>query len=246
VFLPYVLPRNDSEMTALVKAGMSIGIFNSIGYFAQATALETTAASNTAFICSLTVLVVPILDMIFKKKDVYLLKFMPALLAISGVALIEKGAGNELSFGDLVALIQPLMFGIAYWRTENFAKQCTTRETSLAFTGGMVLSVVLCSMIWATGEVIAPALAEGELVEMITSVYTTLKAPAVLAALAWTGIFTTALTSFGETIALKQLTAAEVSNTISSQSSMYINLFIAPFLFLILPVLLPLVHHSQQ
>ena len=61
VFVPYVIQKVNSNSFDLIKGGIVVGSLNAMGYFAQAIALETAGASNTAFICSLTVIVVPIL-----------------------------------------------------------------------------------------------------------------------------------------------------------------------------------------
>lgn len=215
VFIPYVFKRDD---IGLVKSGMSVGLFNSVGYFAQATALQTAAASNTAFICSLTALIVPILDIFFKNNNVVILKkLLPALLAIAGVGLLELGGEYTVNKGDLIALIQPLAFGYAYWKTEDLVKDCETRDQSLAFTGGMLLSVVISSFIWCALDIGLPAILHGDVSQTVSRIAAPLTSIKVLGSLLWTGVFTTAFTSFGEIVALKKLTAAEITVIFSTE-----------------------------
>lgn len=82
----------------------------------------TTTASKSAFICSLSVIMVPVIDVFFgAKKDAAkedkadgmsaALKgpWLPALLALAGVACLEligvEGGPNQ---GDVWALAQPI------------------------------------------------------------------------------------------------------------------------------------------
>lgn len=49
-------------------AGFEVAVWNTVGYLSQARGLESTPASTCAFICSLTVVVVPILDFLAGKN----------------------------------------------------------------------------------------------------------------------------------------------------------------------------------
>ena len=49
---------------------INYGIYNSIGYIGQALGLQTTPASTCAFLCSLTVVVVPLFN-ILAGKNIY-------------------------------------------------------------------------------------------------------------------------------------------------------------------------------
>lgn len=51
-----------TKQTEIIKAGIECGFWITLGYFTQAWALETIASGKCAFICSLTVVVVPLLS----------------------------------------------------------------------------------------------------------------------------------------------------------------------------------------
>lgn len=106
-----------------------IGVLNAIGYWAQSESLLTTTASKSAFICSLAVILVPLLDVVFGGKDSDEAKaskaaekkqaggvfagltgpWFPALLAAAGVSCLELvGVEGGPNAGDLWALVQPL------------------------------------------------------------------------------------------------------------------------------------------
>lgn len=106
-------------------------MLNAIGYYGQSESLMTTTASKSAFICSLAVVLVPVLDAVFGAKDGDEVKaakaaekknagglfanltgpWFPALLAAAGVACLELvGVEGGPNAGDVWALVQPLWY----------------------------------------------------------------------------------------------------------------------------------------
>ena len=107
-------------------------MFDAVGLWAQSKSLATTTASKAAFICSLAVIFVPIIDAVLgatNTKGVKAAKatdaadkkhqgavfaifngpWFPALLAVVGVACLELiGGENRPNTGDVWALGQPL------------------------------------------------------------------------------------------------------------------------------------------
>eukprot|EP00553_Chaetoceros_curvisetus_P013798 CAMPEP_0204637104 /NCGR_PEP_ID=MMETSP0717-20131115/35608_1 /ASSEMBLY_ACC=CAM_ASM_000666 /TAXON_ID=230516 /ORGANISM="Chaetoceros curvisetus" /LENGTH=422 /DNA_ID=CAMNT_0051656385 /DNA_START=708 /DNA_END=1976 /DNA_ORIENTATION=- len=73
----------------VILAGLECGLFISLGYFTQALALSTISAGECAFICSLTVVVVPLLSALFFGKPVKPINLVSGLLAIVGVGVLE-------------------------------------------------------------------------------------------------------------------------------------------------------------
>merc|ERR1740139_1698000 len=105
------LPNADVLMATWL--GFEVGLWNSIGYVAQAVGLETTAASKSAFICSLAVVVVPLLDF-FTGKRIETRQWVGAFLAVIGVAFLELTgtAGGGTTPGTItgaVATHMPLL-----------------------------------------------------------------------------------------------------------------------------------------
>jgi drug/metabolite transporter (DMT)-like permease len=213
VFLPFLL-RYGFKRPVLVRGGLEVGVYAGIGYWAQAQSLLTTKASTAAFVCSLAVLVVPILDALFvesKRKNFKLVSLLPSLLATTGVACLELGGSEPPSLGDLYSFLQPLFFGLSFWRVEKFMSQDIKEpEDPKVFTGAMMLAVSIFAMIWSLHDVIFPIIRDGSSVELfLTTQLEFLKDWKFLGAILWTGIVTTALTSFGENIAMQRLSAAE-------------------------------------
>jgi drug/metabolite transporter (DMT)-like permease len=78
----------------LIYAILKLHFYNllawiSMGYITQALALATIPAGKCAFICSLTVVVVPLISSIFFDKPIKPLNLVAAAVALSGVAILE-------------------------------------------------------------------------------------------------------------------------------------------------------------
>jgi drug/metabolite transporter (DMT)-like permease len=199
----------DQSYGAII-GGAEIGLWNTIGYLSQAKALETIPASVCAFICSLAVVTVPFLDFL-SGKSLSSRKMIGAAMAVLGVAFLELDglsdgivANNSLlSTGTLFSLVQPVAFGIGFWRMEHYARRHPSegmKVTVSQVTSIAILSV--CTLLATSGM-------EG--IPDISQVLSWLTNPTILLAIVWTGCVTTALTIFIETQALKVLSAAETT-----------------------------------
>ena len=72
-------------------------------------------------LCSLAVVVVPLLDFAFGGKKLGPKALVGCALAVLGVATLEGGgaAAVTLEPGDLATFFQPLAFGVGFWRMEK-------------------------------------------------------------------------------------------------------------------------------
>ncbi|CAB9510781.1 EamA-like transporter family [Seminavis robusta] len=213
-YLQKLFDPSGTEFRAAM-GGLEVGMWNAIGYVAQAVGLETTSASKSAFLCSLAVVTVPIIDYL-AGKTLLSRQVIGALLAVVGVAFLELeggiGANTGLEAGDIASLIQPLAFGIGFWRME--AAMTKFPEEADRATAAQLLAVFLGSAgyMLATNTFSDPTTIPPmeQLVSWVTD-------PAILGALFWTGVVTTALTIYMETVALKTLSAAETTLIFSTE-----------------------------
>lgn len=206
--MPWLLKQEEDEEAArgATLAGLEVGLWNSVGYIAQAVGLATTDASKSAFICSLAVVVVPLLDFMFGKK-LQPKEIAGVILAVVGVAVLELGGSSELALsqGDLLSLVQPLAFGMGFWRMEKGMKKYPQHANRS--TAAQLLAVFLASTAYGAAVGIPD-------VDVIMG---WLHDPNILLALFWTGCITTALTVYMETLALKTLSAAETTLIFSTE-----------------------------
>lgn len=73
----------------VIWAGFECGLWITLGYIAQAMALSTISAGKCAFICSLTVVFVPILAFFLYKRPIQWPNVLAAVIALTGVGVLE-------------------------------------------------------------------------------------------------------------------------------------------------------------
>jgi drug/metabolite transporter (DMT)-like permease len=235
------IARSDQEFSRRVKAtmyGLEIGLWNSIGYVAQAVGLETTLASESAFLCSMAVVIVPLLDWIAGKR-LLPRQWVGALMALLGIAFLElgdvgallssSGTAIAVTTGDKLSLMQPFFFGLGFWRMEQAMDrfpQEARRMTAAQLMAIFISSIGYCS--WSLGvfghvfdgdKGLALAGFQSSLATISASFpwkewFTN---PSILLSLFWTGCVTTALTIYMETLALESLSAAETTLIFSTE-----------------------------
>jgi drug/metabolite transporter (DMT)-like permease len=220
--LPWLLKTSDETSTTTtttssnvaldaVKSGLEVGMWNSLGYVAQAVGLEMgTQASTSAFLCSLAVVVVPLLDWTLGSKKLSSNQLVGTVSALAGVALLElTGSAATLSAGDAVSLIQPLAFGLGFWRMEA-AMQRHPQEAARS-TAAQLLAVFFGSLAYAAVTTdVQQAFSWDALAPFLQN-------PLTWAGLIWTGVVTTALSVYMETVALRTLSAAETTLIFSTE-----------------------------
>lgn len=207
---------DDTSSRAAILGGFEVGMWNAIGYLSQAIGLDTTPASTSAFICSLAVVIVPILDFLAGKK-ILPREVAGALLAVAGVAFLEldglqagDAAGFSLTSGEIFSLVQPVAFGIGFWRMEYFMRKHPNEAMKL--TAAQLTAIALASIasyLLSTGGI-------GDLPDP-AQFLAWMTNGTIISAILWTGLITTALTVYMETLALKTLSAAEATMIFSTE-----------------------------
>jgi len=223
LFLPYLWKAARGN-PRLILGGLEIGLYDAVGFFAQAKALETAPASTVAFICALQVVVVPIMNMIGRGKQSpgqLSGALAPALLAVAGVACLELGGSEPPGKGDLWAILQPLLFGFSYLRLETHMSLCNKPGEAAGFTAASLGVVMLFSLAWCGHDFALPLVQQGGFSALQQALWQQLHLAAsdwrVVTALLWTGVVTTAVTTYGENIAMKTLDAAESTVIFSTE-----------------------------
>jgi len=227
VFSPWLISGLTSKSSTVI-GGLEVGLYSFIGYYTQSVALETTPASVAAFICSLVVVVVPLLDLLWSRlarpetcnreivdgssddsdNQLYF-ALLPALLAAAGVGVLEFSGEEVRGVGDLLALGQPLFFGLAFWRGESLTRE-NPEETAL-LSGTCMATVAFGSLLWTLLDYRSSIISGdteglGRAVQSISRHFSDWQVPA---AILWTGVVTTAFTVYGENKAMVKLSAAE-------------------------------------
>ena len=161
----------------------------------------------------MAVIVVPLLDSFFRGKQLGPKEMASVALAIAGVGLLQLGpavlAGTPMimDHGDLFCLAQALLFGIGYWRLEAISGHHSTQagRITVGQLGGVALGAALfCGLT-----------ADMPTMDQLQAWFTD---PFTVGALAWTALISTALALYLETVALKAVSAAELTVLMTSVS----------------------------
>jgi drug/metabolite transporter (DMT)-like permease len=150
--------------------------------------------------------VVPILDVLFKGKILKQRELAAVVLACFGVGLLELGpsGGLHITSGDLLAFSQTIFFGIGYWRLESASHAHPHHAARL--TVGLLLAVAVGAAVYALAE-----FGLGHIVASVDQFIGWLGDPFIVFALVWTGLVSTALALYLETVSLKVVSASELT-----------------------------------
>ncbi|EKX40444.1 hypothetical protein GUITHDRAFT_88716 [Guillardia theta CCMP2712] len=191
----------------MIKPGVEIGLWVAMGYVVQGIGLNTGAdASTAAFLCSLAVVICPLLDL-FAGETVKAKSWIAAALAVFGVGVLEIGGTSQPSIGDLWALAQPIGFGMGFWKIEKVMRN---------FPGkGPQLTAIQLVVVWLTGLIWA--LVDNGGLPDVATVTESLSQMPVAVSVVWTGLITTALTVLLQTTSLGVLSSTETTVLYSTE-----------------------------
>jgi drug/metabolite transporter (DMT)-like permease len=211
------------------------GAWVSFGYLGQTVGLMTTTPSRACVICSLNCIFVAIVSE-YMRVNTYianttntksiniddrddnettnlkfnLMKLIPALIAVIGVAIIElKGAAGNPTIGDLICFSQPIGFGMGYLQLEQLMK----KEPSAALpVSGIKLAVVALAAL-----LLFESSSGGGGGLMVPDFTPILSSPVALRAICYTGIITTSLALWVESIAFQRVKATDASIILTTE-----------------------------
>jgi len=107
----------------VLKAGAIIGIFLFLGFAFQTMGLKITAASKSAFITGLFVIMVPPLSYLILKEKPRIFSLAGLVLAISGLWLMTHPKGSEFNSGDLLTLFCAVSFSLQVVLIQIYTKK---------------------------------------------------------------------------------------------------------------------------
>ena len=219
------------------KGAVQCGSWVAFGYLGQSIGLLTTTPSRACVICSLNCIFVAIIAEVWRvnssKERGYstnfdLKKLVPALIAVAGVAIIElKGAAGDPTIGDLISFSQPIGFGMGYLQLEQLMK----KEPSAALpVSAIKLAVVATASLLffeasphaavdlatsVDGDVVAEGVKQS--LFKVPDFTPILSSPVALGAIFWTGIITTSLALWVESIAFQRVPATDASIILTTE-----------------------------
>lgn len=151
----------------------------------------------------------------------------PAVLAVIGVAIVElQGAGGAPTIGDALSFAQPIGFGMGYLQLEDLMR----RRPDMAMTVSAIKLIVVAMaslFLFELGPVISN-LAMGSTAMLSSNLATEwalripdfgaiLASPVALGGILYTGLITTALALWVESIAFAKVPATDASIILTTE-----------------------------
>lgn len=217
------IKRGDIDWKT-AKASAICGGWVAFGYLGQTVGLLTTTASKSCVICSLHCVFVAILSEMMRMKKLNsrevessfdIMTLLPATIAVLGVAIIElKGAGGDPNIGDLLSFAQPIGFGLGYVQLENIMKE--NPGAGLVVSAIKLLVVAMSSFLFFE---VSPSILHNEPFSgfSLPDFGPIIHSPLALGGILYTGLITTALALWVESIAFKRVPATDASIILTSE-----------------------------
>jgi drug/metabolite transporter (DMT)-like permease len=117
VFFPRLKKMNRNDLVG----GVLLSFPLTFGIWFQTLGLKYSPASQCAFVAGLSVVVVPILKMMFYKTTISLKMWCAALIALSGLFVISIKGGFYIGAGDLYTIVGAIGFSYYLIRVERYS-----------------------------------------------------------------------------------------------------------------------------
>ena len=157
---------------------------------------------------------VPLLDFCIRGKLLKCQDVMGIVLALVGVAILEIGptGGVVFGLGDLLAFGQTIFFGIGYWRLESHSQKHSEYDARLMV--GQMVAVAIGAVFFVGVEytVGSEAIQNGGMgFPTIQQFMLWFQDPYVMLSIVWVALMSTLLPLYLETVALKAISASELT-----------------------------------
>ena len=161
-------------------------------------------------------------------------KLIPALIAVTGVAIIElKGAAGNPTIGDLISFSQPIGFGMGYLQLEELMKKEPSAALPVSAIKLAVVATAACFFFEASphNTAVVDLAANMDPDAIVEGVKQTIGGigfqvpdftpivsnPKALGAIFYTGLITTSLALWVESIAFQRVPATDASIILTTE-----------------------------
>jgi drug/metabolite transporter (DMT)-like permease len=215
-----LVPLARWDNRELLIGSAQCGMWVSAGYMTQAVALTTASANKGAFICACQVIFVAMLNAVQRRQFVPR-TWIAALLAVSGVGMLELAGPVEPELTDLWCLGMPICFGMGYVRLEELMEHYPRDARTVSALKVAVVGAT--ALLWC----LARAIASGNGFAVVA---TRLMSPSLpWLSLLYTGLITTAGAILVESYAFKYVPATDAAVILATEP-LWAALFSAWFL----------------
>lgn len=140
IFIFAIKPKSVRQINKeILKAGIPLGIIVFIAYSFGVICLKYTSASKSSFLVSLSVLFVPLLEIIIKRKIISKWTFVSVFFSLVGLRLISGMDGAGFNIGDTFAILSAFFYSFYIIVMDRMGKDFD--EILLTFIQLFVVSV---------------------------------------------------------------------------------------------------------
>ena len=132
-----------------LRNGAVIGLLLFLGMGLQVTGLQFTAASTSAFVTGLNVVMVPVLSAVLLRKQPPLRAILGVVLATVGLFVLTGGFSQQWNRGDTLTLLCACCFALQIIFIDKFNAQTDARLNAVI---QMVVAALLFALVWAGVE----------------------------------------------------------------------------------------------
>ena len=132
-----------------LRNGAVIGLLLFLGMGLQVTGLQFTAASTSAFVTGLNVVMVPVLSAVLLRKQPPLRAILGVVLATVGLFVLTGGFSQQWNRGDTLTLLCACCFALQIIFIDKFNAQTDARLNAVI---QMVVAALLFALVWAGFE----------------------------------------------------------------------------------------------
>ncbi len=144
IFIFSIKPKSIRQINEeSLKVGIPLGIVVFIAYSFGVVCLKYTSASKSSFLVSLSVLFVPLLEIMIKRKVISKWTFVSVFFSLIGLRLISGMDGAGFNIGDTFAILSALFYSFYIIMMDRNGKEID--EMVLTFIQLLVVSI--CSAI---------------------------------------------------------------------------------------------------
>lgn len=146
VTFPRIAARWRENARGHLRDGAILGVLLFLSYWANSTGLTDTTASNSAFLTTLYVVIIPFLGWYIIRKKPTRFNLVAAFLCVAGVGCVAYGGsgGFSLRFGDLITLLSALFLSFHVLYTAKYAPgRSMTLLTVIQFVVAGILGFIV-------------------------------------------------------------------------------------------------------
>jgi len=146
VLLPLLARRLKAALSpAFIRASLVLGGLLFVSLALQIYGLNYTSVTNSSFITSTTVLIVPILERELFKKKLSPALWVGCIVAFAGVGMLSGGLSMKLNLGDVLTMLCALGFSLQVLFSAKYAAE---QPTDVLGSMQVIFATVLFVLLW--------------------------------------------------------------------------------------------------